>query len=222
MKLIEDIQERLVRRHFYRSPGEAVFFSDSHGNAVDETGKHLFYRDGALWYVGAAHQSEKFKRSIFAMLLVVMLVPIVLLINRSSNSIAWAAVVFAGVISLLLFAFFRSRKEQAADMSEGRTFRRITYTEFRRKFFGYNSSVRTFSYGGFFALSFACIFTLTALLLSHGAVQYLFVFAFLAMAAFLVLALYSLAVRKAWERYRTSHGLAAEDFIRPTGEALPR
>jgi hypothetical protein len=64
-------------------------------------------------------------------------------------------------------------------------------------------------------------FTLTALLLSHGAAQYLFVFAFLAMATFLVVALYSLAVRKAWEQYRATHGLAA-DFIRPAGEALPQ
>jgi hypothetical protein len=58
VKLIDDIQERLVRRHFYRSSGEAVFFSDSHGNHVDAAGRRLFYRDGALWYVGSRHQSE--------------------------------------------------------------------------------------------------------------------------------------------------------------------
>jgi len=39
---------------------------------------------------------------------------------------------------------------------------------------------------------------------------------------FLVVALCSLAVRKAWERYHASHGLAADDFIHPMREALPQ
>jgi hypothetical protein len=78
------------------------------------------------------------------------------------------------------------------------------------------------SYGRFFGLIFVCIFSLTALVLSHGPARYLFAVAFLVMGASFLVSLYSLAVRRAWERYRVSHGLAAEDFIRSTGEVLPQ
>jgi hypothetical protein len=135
VKLIDDIQEKLVRRHFYRSSGEAVFFSDSHGNPVDAAGRRLFYRDGALWYVGPRHQSEMFKRSLFYILLVPLLVPVALLINKSQRDITFSVIFFVGIISILLFMLYRSRREQASDMSAGRIFRRIPYAEFRRNFF---------------------------------------------------------------------------------------
>jgi hypothetical protein len=219
VKLIDDIQEKLVRRHFYKSPDEAVFFTDSHGNAMDEAGRRLFDREGALWYVGSRHQLGIIKRSFFYVLLMPLLVPVVLLINKSQDPFVWAVIFFAVAISLLLFMFFRARSEQTSDMSKGRMFRKITYTEFRRKFFGYNSSMRKLSFGGFFALTVACVFTLTALLLLPGVTRYLLAVPFLALVACLVIALYSLAIKKAWEGYRARHGIAADAFIRPTEEA---
>jgi hypothetical protein len=219
VKLIDDIQEKLVRRHFYRSPDEAVFFTDSHGNAMDKAGRPLFYREGALWYVGSRHQVGIIKRSFFYVVLMSLLFPAVFLMSKSQDPFLWGVGFFATVISLLIFMFFSARREQASDMSQGRLFRKISYTEFRRKFFGYNSSVRAMSFGGFFALIVSCIFMLTGFILSSGVTRYLLVVLFLASVACLVIALYSLAIKKAWEHYRARHGIAADAFIRPTEEA---